>query len=59
MPAREAVTKIAGEASIGGSIADLTKDDANYPHACLCGKSGCGLSAFCPFYHFGQAGWTR
>ena len=45
--------------SVDSGDADVTKDDANYPHACLCGKSGCGLSAFCPFYHFGQAGWTR
>ena len=45
--------------SVDNGYADVTKDDANDPHACLCGKSGCGLSAFCPFYHFGQAGWTR
>jgi hypothetical protein len=50
---------MASEAPIGGDIADLTKDDANYPHACLCGKDGCLLRTFCPYFYFGQAGWTR
>ena len=39
--------------------AELTKDDANYPHACLCPRNGCAQPASCPSFHFGQQEWTR
>ena len=41
------------------AYAELTKDDANYPHACLCPRNGCAQPASCPSFHFGQQEWTR
>jgi hypothetical protein len=38
---------------------DVTKDDANYPHACLCKNGGCALKAGCPCFHFGIPFWAR
>ena len=37
----------------------VTKDDANYPHQCLCPRWGCVLRVACPSFHFGQQEWTR
>lgn len=38
---------------------NVTKDDLNYPHACLCPREGCVLRTSCPFFHFAQQAWTR
>jgi hypothetical protein len=38
---------------------EATKDDVNYPHACLCCREGCRLHASCPYFHFGRQEWTR
>jgi hypothetical protein len=38
---------------------DVTKDDANFPHACLCKHEGCTRRAGCPNFHFGIPFWAR
>jgi len=58
-PARNYAPETKVTAAIDGGYSDVSKDDANYPLACLCPKSGCSERAFCTFFHFGQQGWTR